>query len=47
LGYQYETGSGVERNLDRALAMYKKACDDGKNYYACEAVKRLTQQLGK
>jgi TPR repeat protein len=47
LGYQYEKGSGVERNLDRALVLYKKACDDGKNYYSCEAVKRLTQQLGK
>lgn len=47
LGYQYEKGSGVERNLDRALALYKKACANGKNFSFCETFKRLTQQLGK
>ncbi len=34
LGWMYEYGKGVDKNLTKAVELYKKACK-GKYYYAC------------
>ena len=46
LGYLYENGFGVEKNLETALAYYKLAFDSGYEG-AEEAITRVESQLSK
>ena len=40
IGSKYEKGNRIKKDISKAKALYKKACDLGKNE-GCEAYKKL------
>jgi TPR repeat protein len=44
-GYHLMTGRGVEKDLDRAARMFRRACGYDETFAACTKAKRLLQEI--